>query len=102
MRISASCRRLRLLPLLVAAVAAVSLTGCSSGGEVVAGTRAPSIQQLQEWVDENWDEGPEADAGKKEMLAEHSQREQAQLTAEEEELEGPSQPEGEGEDEGEG
>jgi hypothetical protein len=97
---SASSRGLRLLPLAAVLAAAASLTGCASGGEVVAGTRAPSIQQLQEWVDDNWDEQPEPDAGKNEMLAERSQREQAQLTAEEEELEGASQPEGEGEGEG--
>jgi len=96
-----SRRRLSLLALVAGTIAASSLTACGSGGEVVAGTRAPSIQELQEFVDQNFDEQPEADAAKQELLTERSRREQAQLASEEEELQDAEQPEAE-EEEGEG
>jgi hypothetical protein len=84
--------RLSLLGLLCALVAAVALTGCAGGEEVVAGVRAPSILQAQEFVDEKIDEEPPAGWGKEQMLAQRSERQQERATAEEEELEGASQP----------
>ena len=96
MRRSPGFRRLRLLPLLAAAAAAISLTGCGSGQEVVAGVREPTIRGLQEFVDQNWDEPTEADAPEKEQLADRARRERQLVGSEEEELETAAQPEAEG------
>ena len=87
-------RRLRLsLPLLLGTLAAAgSLTGCGDGQEVVAGVRAPSIQEAQEFVDEQIDEEPEAGWGKEQMLAQRSDRQQERATAREEEFEEASPP----------
>ena len=87
-------RRLRLLPpvLLAMILAAGSLTGCGGGQEVVAGVRAPSIQEAQEFVDEQIDEEPEEGWGKEQMIAQRSDRQQERVTAQEEEFEAASQP----------
>lgn len=84
--------RLSLLGLLGAMVAAVALTGCGGGEEVVAGVRAPSILQAQEFVDEQIDEEPEAGWGKEQVLAQRTERQQERVTAQEEELDAGPQP----------
>jgi hypothetical protein len=80
--------RLSLLGLLATVVAAVALTGCAGGEEVVAGVRAPSILRAQEFVDEQIDEEPEAGWGKEQMLAQRPERQQERVAAQEAELEG--------------
>jgi len=77
------------MPLLGALLAAVSLFGYVTVDEGLAST---SLQQVQGFVDNVWEEGEET--GKEEMLAQRSEREQAQIGHEEVELERASAPEG--------
>jgi len=97
MHASPSHGRPSLMPLALAAAAAISL-----GGYVTLASGAPvtgesPVQQARETADEVWEEGSQT--VKEETLAHRPEREQAKLEHEEEVLEGDSQAEAAGSDE---
>ena len=91
MRASLGYDRLPLLPLLMAALAAVSLAGYATAGDGLRTAGAAPLQQPREVADEVWEEGEQT--GKEEMLAQRPEREQVKLEREEAQLEAASAPE---------
>ena len=86
---SLTYRRPSLIPLLLAAVAALSLAGFAAAGERAGASGESPVQQARELADEVWEEGDQT--GKEEALAHRPEREQAKLEEEEERYEAASQ-----------
>jgi len=94
MHASPSYGRPSLMPLAVAALAAISLAGYATVATGAPVTGASPVQQAREAADEVWEEGGQT--VKEETLAHRPEREQAKLEQQEESLEAASQPEAAG------